>query len=162
MSYIYILFLENNNYFIGKTNSINFTINDHIKFHNCNWTIKYKPLEIKKIFPSSSLFDEDINTLMYMNTYGIASVRGGSFKSVVLDHMNIRMIRKMIYTATDKCYKCGCNNHFYKVCEYEEYDEETEDSTDGDDDSEASYDSQNEESDESDESDKETDDESDD
>lgn len=162
MSYIYVLALENDKYFIGKTDSLNFTINDHINFYDCNWTKKYKPLELKKIFPASSIFDEDMYTLMYMNTHGIAFVRGGSFKSVILDHMNTTIIRKMIYTATNKCYKCGSDNHKCDDCDYEEYDEETEDSSeaDDDDDSEASFDSQNEESDESDDSDEESDDDS--
>jgi len=46
MVYIYILELDQNKYYVGKTNNVNFRIQDHINRNGSAWTKKYKPLKL--------------------------------------------------------------------------------------------------------------------
>ena len=74
---IYILQLNNDKYYVGKTNKL---LNDRYKEHldgiGSFWTKKYKPLSIIKQIENSSPFDEDRYVKEYMSIYGIENVRG--------------------------------------------------------------------------------------
>ena len=43
MVYIYILKLQSNKYYIGKTNNPNFRLEEHGSGKGSTWTKKYKP-----------------------------------------------------------------------------------------------------------------------
>ncbi len=116
MVYIYILQLENDKYYIGKTTNPEFRIIDHFNSNGSTWTQKYKPIKLIEIIPNCSNFDEDKFTLEYMNKYGIDNVRGGSFCEIILNNNNKETINRMIMGATDTCYKCGELGHFIKEC----------------------------------------------
>lgn len=118
MCYIYILELENNKYYIGKTNNPQIRINDHFKLDGSLWTKKYKPIKIIDIISNCDEFDEDKYTIKYMKKYGIDNVRGGSFCQIELDNNNKNILNKMIYSATNKCFKCGKLGHFTNDCHY--------------------------------------------
>lgn len=113
---IYILKLEENKYYIGKTNNINIRINDHVTGNGSEWTKKYKPIEIIEIIENCDDFDEDKYTKIYMNKFGIDNVRGGSYSRIVLSKEEINLIQKEIIGSTDKCYKCNKSGHFSKEC----------------------------------------------
>jgi predicted GIY-YIG superfamily endonuclease len=49
MTNIYILKLEHNKYYIGKTNNVNKRLNDHMSNNGSQWTKKYKPITPLKI-----------------------------------------------------------------------------------------------------------------
>ena len=70
MVYIYVLQLENNKYYIGKTKEPNFRINNHFNANGSSWTRKYKPLKVLKIIPDCDDFDEDKYVKIYMKKYG--------------------------------------------------------------------------------------------
>ena len=130
MVFIYILKLESNKYYIGKTTIPNFRLNQHFNSNGCAWTKKYKPIKIIDIIKDCDNFDEDKYTKKYMLKYGIDNVRGGTFCQIKLDNYTIKKIQKELDSATDKCYNCGKYGHFSNKCNnnnYEYYDDEDDD-----------------------------------
>ena len=117
MVFIYILQLENNKYYIGKTNNPDFRLNNHFNSNGSSWTKKYKPLKVLKIIPDCSDFDEDRYTKEYMSKKGINNVRGGTYCKIKLDNDEIELLKKEINGATDCCYICGSNQHFAINCD---------------------------------------------
>jgi len=68
---IYILKLEHDKYYIGKTTNPDFRISQHFELCGSSWTKKYKPLEIVEVIYNCDNFDEDKYTIMYMEKFGI-------------------------------------------------------------------------------------------
>ena len=114
---IYILKLQTNKYYIGKSHNTKIRINDHISENGADWTKKYLPIKILKIINDCDDFDEDKYTLKYMKKYGIDNVRGGSFCQLNLSEGCIKLLNRMINGATNKCYTCGKIGHFIKDCD---------------------------------------------
>lgn len=112
MVHIFILKLQSNKYYVGKTYNSKFQICDHSLR---GWTRKYSPIQIINIILNCNYYDEDKYTIKYMNKYGIKNVRGGSFKAMTLSTSDIKTIRRMI--NFDKCYKCGQKNHLIRNCD---------------------------------------------
>ena len=116
MFYIYILLLESNKYYIGKTKKPKFRIDKHFKSNTTAWTNKYKPVKLIEIIPLEDSFDEDKYTLKYMKKYGIKNVRGGSFSQVKMSKEVKLIINKMLLGSMDKCYLCGNTGHKISNC----------------------------------------------
>jgi hypothetical protein len=116
MIYIYVLELENNKYYVGKTLNPNLRLDQHFNSSGSQWTKKYKPKKVLEIIPNCDNFDEDKYTLKYMEQCGINNVRGGSFCELKLNKDNLGTIKKMLSSSTDKCYICGENSHFANNC----------------------------------------------
>jgi hypothetical protein len=113
---IYILQLENNKYYVGKTTNPNFRLDQHFNSLGSQWTKKYKPIKVLELISNCDNFDEDKYTLKCMKKYGINNVRGGSFCEFIFNKENLVTIKKMLNGSTDKCYICGENGHFAKDC----------------------------------------------
>lgn len=126
MTYIYILKLQYNKYYIGKTNNPKFRLKQHFNTNGSSWTKKYKPINIHQIIPDCDNFDEDKWTIKFMMKYGINNVRGGTFCQLKLSNEDKNIINKMINSAENKCYKCGENGHFANQCSEKEESEEKE------------------------------------
>ena len=116
MIYIYIIKLEKNKYYIGKTSYPYFRINDHFNSNGSAWTRKYKPIELIKIIENCDDYDEDKWTIKYMEEVGINNVRGGSFNQIKLSTTNINTINQMLKTYNNQCYICGSIKHFANDC----------------------------------------------
>jgi hypothetical protein len=116
MVYIYALKLEQNKYYIGKTNIPHFRIENHFNSNGSEWTKMYKPLSILEIKPNCDDYDEDKITRQYMDKYGIDNVRGGSFVSIMLNKPTIDILQQMSNGTNNKCFTCGGNGHFSKDC----------------------------------------------
>jgi len=86
---IYILKLENHNYYIGRTNSLEKRFNEHYEGRGGEYTKKYRMKSIKKIIENVDPNDLDKYVIKYMNKYGIDRVRGGSFSSIKLSAQQI-------------------------------------------------------------------------
>lgn len=112
---IYVLKLENNKFYIGKTTNPLFRLEQHLNSNGSAWTKLHKPINIVELIPNCDEFDEDKYTIKYMKQYGVDNVRGGSFCQIELNQENINTINRMINGSTDKCYKCG-GNHFANYC----------------------------------------------
>ncbi len=121
MVYIYVLKLEFNKYYVGKTISPINRVGGHFDLNGSAWTKKFKPIDIIEIIPNCDELDEDKYTLKYMKEKGIQNVRGGTFCNITLSKTDVITIKKMIDFSSDKCYICGKTGHFAKNCT-EEYD----------------------------------------
>jgi hypothetical protein len=113
---LYILKLENNKYYVGKSDDPETRINQHMNGNGSEWTKKYKPVDIVELVENDDEYDEDKYTLKYMEKYGINNVRGGSFCQVILSEENKNTILKMINSANNKCYLCGEFGHLANKC----------------------------------------------
>jgi cellular nucleic acid-binding protein len=113
---IYILKLENNKYYVGKTDNLEKRKQEHLKGTASSWTKKYKPIAIERIVQNASPYDEDKYTIEYMGKYGIDNVRGGIYVTEALDGLQRYNIKKSIWGATDCCTQCGRKGHFVKNC----------------------------------------------
>ena len=118
MTNIYILKLENNKYYVGKTNNPELRLKNHFENHGSLWTRRYKPLEILEIIKNCDEFDEDKYTIKMMKKYGIENVRGGSFCKFILSNDNINTLKQMIVSNSDKCYICEKDDHYGNKCPY--------------------------------------------
>jgi hypothetical protein len=125
LCYIYVLELEQNKLYVGKTQKPLSRIGDHLiaSIHEditgCSgaaWTTMYKPKRIFRVIASYDEFDEDLYTLRYMKEKGIDNVRGGSFCELNLTNDNVSTISKMISGSGDKCYFCGESDHYINNC----------------------------------------------
>lgn len=108
--------MQDNKYYVGKTNNLDNRFHQHKIGQGSYWTRKYKPIKILKYYNTYDNFDEDKETIKYMNKYGIDNVRGGSFSKIKLDKEDIYVINKMINTSLDKCFKCNKTGHFIRDC----------------------------------------------
>ena len=104
MVFIYILQLEKEKYYIGKTNIPNFRIEKHFNSNGSEWTKLYKPLKILELIPNCDNYDEDKYTIKYMDKYGINNVRGGSFVSIKLSKSTVDHLKHMSNGTNDKCF----------------------------------------------------------
>lgn len=113
---IYILKLENDKYYIGKTNDVNARLLEHLECDGSAWTKKYKPIRVLKVINNASHFDEDKYTKEYMSKYGIDNVRGGTYVKEKLDPVEIKTLQKEIWASTNCCTRCGRKSHFIAEC----------------------------------------------
>jgi len=116
MVYIYILLLQKNKYYVGKTTRPTFRLKQHFDSGGSSWTKKYKPIKIIEMLHNCDDYDEDKYTKMYMDKHGIDNVRGGSYSTVRLDKTTIDNLKRMNRGTNDKCFECGKKGHFSKYC----------------------------------------------
>jgi predicted GIY-YIG superfamily endonuclease len=116
MVYIYVLKLQYNKYYVGKTNNPQFRLENHFSSQGAEWTRLYKPVSLEALIPDCDDYDEDKYTRMYMDKYGVDNVRGGSYTQVVLDKGSKEQLTKMSNGTNDRCFACGKQGHFAKDC----------------------------------------------
>jgi len=113
---IYILKLEHNKYYIGKSKNPELRLEEHKQGLGSAWTRKYKPISILETIENASPFDEDKQVKIYMSKYGIENVRGGTYITEVLTEEQHNSLKAEIWGSEDLCNKCGRKSHFYKDC----------------------------------------------
>jgi len=75
-SYVYVLELEDNRYYVGRTSNFIQRMNEHFTDNGALYTKKYKPIKIKEVIEEKTCYDERDKTLEYMEIYGWENVRG--------------------------------------------------------------------------------------
>ena len=88
MTLIYILKLEKDKIYIGQTDDLRTTYEEHINGQICDWTKLYKPYRIERLFDFEMNKEfSDVNKITedYMSTYGINNVRGGIYSNIELE-----------------------------------------------------------------------------
>lgn len=116
MSHIYILALEDKKYYVGQTNNPQLRIEQHHEGSGACWTIKYKPIKILQIRPSTGPFDENNTTKELMIKYGIDQVRGGSYCTEHIDKTEKELLQKELWGVANCCIRCGKKDHYISEC----------------------------------------------
>jgi hypothetical protein len=101
---IYILQLEDNNYYIGYTEDIKKKIQSHIDGTGASFTKLHKPISIIKVYENVSPLKVDKYIIKYMQKYGINNVRGGLYKNIELKSSQIKELEKagVVYKKNKK------------------------------------------------------------
>ena len=113
---IYVLKLQGNKYYVGKTTNPTYRLDDHFSEGGSAWTKKYKPISIHELKPDRPDSDEQFVTQEYMQKYGIDSVRGGPWCKINLSEADKQAITHINKSNSDSCYNCGSNDHFASQC----------------------------------------------
>ena len=113
---IYILELEDNKFYVGKTNDVEKRFFEHANGNGSVWTKKYHVKKIKETIENADPFDEDKYVKKYMTMYGIDAVRGGSYSIIILTNEQINLLQSEINSALNLCNGCGKHGHFIKEC----------------------------------------------
>lgn len=112
---IYVLELQNNKYYVGKSERIPERLKQHFKGYGAVWTKKHRPIKVLDILEEKNLFTEDNITKEMMLKYGIENVRGGSYCKVSFSKMETKFLQKELRGLMDLCYFCG-EKHYFRNC----------------------------------------------
>lgn len=133
---VYILKLVDNKYYIGRTTNIikkypNYEnvpthklgnrIKQHFNKRGSVWTRIHKPVSVINIYHDCITEDEDKYVKLLMKNHGIENVRGGNYSKVKLDSVTIDFLQNEIIGNSDRCYKCGKDDHFIDKCTETKY-----------------------------------------
>jgi predicted GIY-YIG superfamily endonuclease len=78
-SCVYVLKLENENWYVGITYNLNLRMAQHWSANGAKWTKLHKPISIEKVIYPGSTEIENQTTLELMEQYGKEKVRGGNY-----------------------------------------------------------------------------------
>lgn len=115
---VYVLQLENNKYYVGKSNDKEKRIQRHINGNGCSWTKKYNPIsELEPLTKPQQSFWELWETLELMKKYGVDNVRGSMFTTPYPMLREDKIMAAQLYCELyDLCRKCGEKGHFITNC----------------------------------------------
>ena len=113
---IYVLELESEKYYIGRTSNIIKRFRCHKIGEGSTWTKKYTNPKIIELEECTSDYDEDNKTIEYMIKFGIDNVRGGTFVALNLPQFQLQYLSSKIISVKNLCYKCGKEGHYANRC----------------------------------------------
>lgn len=95
-SNIYILKLQDDKYYIGKSNDVLSDYNRHLAGTMCKWTQIYRPIFIIKTIINISPNEIYQIFYRYISEYGIDKVRCDIFQEFVLNPLQIEVLKNNI------------------------------------------------------------------
>ena len=131
---IYVLELQGNKYYVGKTNHTFQRFNQHKSGSGAKWTQKHKVKDLFAFHKNMKDTDENKITIQMMKKYGVRNVRGGSWTKVNMTEAEIKRLEKRINargkrrsksSSTKKttrakkkisCTRCGRTSHTVEKC----------------------------------------------
>ena len=131
---IYVLELQGNKYYVGKTNHTFQRFNQHKSGSGAKWTQKHKVKDLFAFHKNMRDTDENKITIQMMKKYGVRNVRGGSWTKVNMTEAEIKRLEKRISargkrrsksSSTKKttrakkkisCTRCGRTSHTVEKC----------------------------------------------
>jgi len=113
---IYLIECEGGKYYVGRTNCIDRRVLEHFTGNGSKWTQLHKPVKVIKIIEGSDIFDEEKQTYLAMEQYGIDNVRGGCYSTIKLSEYDKKKITEFIRSMKNECYKCGSKSHLVNKC----------------------------------------------
>ena len=131
---IYVLELQGNKYYVGKTNHTFQRFNQHKSGSGAKWTQKHKVKDLFAFHKNMRDTDENKITIQMMKKYGVRNVRGGSWTKVNMTEAEIKRLEKRINargkrrtksSSTKKttkakkrisCTRCGRTSHTVDKC----------------------------------------------
>ena len=120
---IYVLKLEKDKYYVGKTNNTFQRLNQHNTGKGAKWTKKYPPIDILYWHSDMSDIDENKITIQMMREFGVNNVRGGSWTKVDMSKAELEKLNSRVKNLSrntekqkKKCIRCGRNSHDVSTC----------------------------------------------
>ncbi len=116
---IYVLELEDDKYYVGKTNNIDARLRDHFDGGGSAWTKSHHP--IKRVCrvtneTGSAHSIEMSETIHLMHQFGIDNVRGSQFSENILSGEKRNFANLLIRDAFNLCNNCGSEDHMFMQC----------------------------------------------
>lgn len=115
-SHIYILALEHDCFYVGRSKNVKMRIQAHFQGEGSSWTQMHPVVNVVRIMPSQCNEEEDMWTKRLMRQHSIEQVRGGTYSRPTLSQEEIKFIEKEIRHNKDDCFKCGSPDHFIRDC----------------------------------------------
>jgi len=131
---IYVLELQGNKYYVGKTNHTFQRFNQHKSGSGAKWTQKHKVKDLFAFHKDMKDTDENKITIQMMKKYGVRNVRGGSWTKVNMTEAEIKRLEKKINARGKRrskspsakkttkakkrisCTRCGRTSHTVDKC----------------------------------------------
>lgn len=116
---VYVLQLENGNYYVGTSCNVPGRIDAHFRGEAAVWTRAHKPVaKVDRITDVQGDTDaaELWETLAWMQRCGVDRVRGSLFTTVHLSVEDRRMITRLLRDRVGTCRRCGDTGHFVREC----------------------------------------------
>jgi predicted GIY-YIG superfamily endonuclease len=113
---VYALRLQENKYYVGKTQHLLRRFVEHKAGHGAAWTRKYKPVRIEATYPCLVDGMENAVVKMYMMTKGVHNVRGGAYVTDTLSPGQVAFIEAELVHDADQCFLCHGTGHYAREC----------------------------------------------
>lgn len=111
---IYVLLLDNNKYYIGKTNNVVAMLSKLL--NDDDLTYGDKIIDLVRVNILTDINEEDLTVLEYMRKYGIENVRGGSYTNQILSDDEVTTIKNKIAIKYNLCFDCLQAGHSSNKC----------------------------------------------
>lgn len=120
-TYIYVLQLTDNRYYVGTTSNPARRIDAHRRGDGSAYTQLYPPETVVYQAdvtdqPHPRLYEEYM-VKQYMLKHGVDSVRGGSYSNVRLTEDQHIALQRELRHARGECLVCGSPSHFSSACD---------------------------------------------
>ena len=118
-TYVYVLKLAGGRRYVGTTANPDARLDAHRSGRGATYTRRYAPqggFEVLRRAKGTPGLDEDREVLEQMKTWGMESVRGGSYSNCTLSTTQKDALTTQLRHASGKCLKCGRDGHLAKHC----------------------------------------------